>query len=120
MLTSRNIDRDTATVPWFAAQDARMRSEIAKTHFTVAEHRKADAMRFALQLFYRADKDYVTWRDGGKSKRPQFAAIKFEYPTVRNRKDLSKYENELETDKMLKKIDKVVTKQGITYRVYFK
>ena len=119
MLKSVTIDRDTAPIPWAAIRDASMRNAVGITHFSVAEQRKANAMLYALQVCYRARNSYINWRAGGATGRPKFASIKFEDPTVTDRKGLNILENGWKTDPALKNITKRVTPQGILYRAYF-
>jgi hypothetical protein len=119
MIKAESIDRDKATFPWAAIQDAKMRNAVGITHFTADERRKANAMMYALQLCYRAKDSHINWRDGGVKRRPKFAAIKFEDPTVVDRKNLNILENGWKTDPDLKRVTKRVTPQGVLYRAYF-
>ncbi len=119
MLKAVSIDRDTTPMPWAAIRDASMRNAVGITHFSAQERRKANAMLFALQTCYHAKQSYINWRDGGKVARPKFAAIKFEYPTVADRKNLNLLEEGWKTDPALKRITKRITPQGILYRAYF-
>ena len=123
MIDDKTISIGPATIPWFAARDANMRSEAAKSQFSAAAQLKADRMLMALSTCYRADKSYVTYRDGGKCSRPKFAAIKVDNPRVSDRKALKSMEafwdQEAIAGVLLKRISKRTTAQGITYRAYF-
>lgn len=118
-MKARIIERETAPIPFAAIANARMRNTVGATHFTAAQRRKAQAMLYALQTFYHPCETYINWRDGGKCKRPKFAAVKFDQPRVADRKGLSAYEDSWSTDTDLSRFDKIKTAQGITYRFYF-
>jgi hypothetical protein len=123
MLDDKTIGTGPATIPWFAARDANMRSEAAKGLFSPAAHLKAERMRMALSTCYKGDKFHITWRDGGKAHRPKFAAVKVENPRLLDRKNLKSLEalwdQEAIAGTLLKRITKRTTQQGITYRAYF-
>ena len=120
MIKTEKMDRDVAPIPYAAILDARVRNAVGITHFSLAEQRKTIAMQYALDLCYVAKAVYINWRHGGKTLRPKFAAIKLEYPNIRDRKMLNMLENGWKTDPLLNKVVKKETPQGILYRVYFK
>lgn len=92
---------------WFAERDARLRSAVNSTHFSDAQKLKAERVKLALELVYSADKIYIEFRK-------KFISIKVSKPTVRNRKELvlldTCYKNE--------GLEKCITTQGITYRLF--
>jgi hypothetical protein len=89
-----------------AARDARMRATAMWTHYTDAERVRAERMKLGLELCYSAKGFYINPRN-------KFIAIKIDNPTVRDRKNLALLEQDYEAEG----ITKVLTKQGITYRI---
>ena len=91
---------------WFAERDARLRSAVNSTTFTDTQKIKAERVKLALELVYRAEKVYIEYRK-------KFISVKVQKAQVRDRKGLLLlemcYENE--------GLEKVKTAQGITYRI---
>ena len=74
MLT-RDLDTQAAPTAWWAAQDARMRNIANKSHYTTAVHIRAERMRLALDLCYRAEGIHEAFGKRGvsiKVDRPRF------------------------------------------------
>lgn len=99
-----NANESTNKVAAFL--DARTRSTIASTHYDYQEKAKADRMKLALELVYDFKSLYVTFRK-------KFIAIKIDSPTVKNTSGLQGLEQQWDAEGIVK----VVTPQGITYRI---
>lgn len=100
---------DTVDAGYFAfaaARNARMRATAMWSHYTDAERVRAERMKLGLELCYSAKGFYINPRN-------KFIAIKIDNPVVKDRKNL----NLLEKDYEAEGITKVLTKQGITYRI---
>ena len=100
------LDAKEATNKFAAYRDARVRSYAASTHYTDAEKVVAERIKLCLELVYRAREVYVTFRKG-------FIAIKLDAASVRDRKGLEIVERDIAE----RGVVKVVTAQGITYRI---
>ena len=88
-----------------AMRDARMRAVAMWSHYTDKERVRAERMKIGLEQVY-AGIVYV-------NPRGKFIAVKVDQPQIRDRKNLAL----LEKDYVLEGITKVLTKQGITYRI---
>jgi hypothetical protein len=100
---------DTQSAGYYAyaaARDARMRATAMWTHYTDAERTRAERMKLGLELCYSAKGIYINPRN-------KFIAIKIDNPTVKDRKNLALLEQDYETQG----ITKVLTNQGVTYRI---
>lgn len=100
---------DTQSAGYYAyaaARDARMRATAMWSHYTDAERVRAERMKLGLELCYSAKGIYINPRN-------KFIAIKIDNPTVKDRKNLALLEQDYEAEG----ITKVLTKQGITYRI---
>ena len=89
-----------------AARDASMRAIAMWSHYTDQERVRAERMKIGLELVYNAKGIYL-------NPRGKFIAVKIDQPQVRDRKTLAL----LEQDYELLGITKVLTKQGVTYRI---
>jgi hypothetical protein len=89
-----------------AARDASMRAVAMWSHYTNQERVRAERMKLGLEMVYHAKAIYI-------NPRGKFIAIKVDQPQVRDRKNLAL----LEKDYELLSITKVLTEQGITYRI---
>ena len=105
------IDRSEATVPWFAARDAHMRSEVSKHAYTTKQRAKADAIKFALELCYLCKDIYLNYRQ-------RFVAIKVEGVSRIDKKNLAMLEASWVGDSSVV-VEKITTAQGIIYRIKF-
>ena len=88
-----------------AMRDARMRAVAMWSHYTDKQRTRAERMKIGLEQVYSGIV-YVNPRD-------KFIAVKVDRPQVRDRKMLAL----LEKDYVSEGITKVLTKQGITYRI---
>ena len=89
-----------------AARDARMRAVAMWSHYTEAERVRAERIKLGLEMVYYAKGIYI-------NPRGKFIAVKVDQARVRDRKMLAL----LEQDYVLEGITKVVTEQGVTYRI---
>ena len=89
-----------------AARDASMRAIAMWSHYTDRERVRAERMKLGLEMVYNAKGVYV-------NPRGKFIAVKVDRPQVRDRKNLAL----LEKDYELLGITKVLTEQGVTYRI---
>jgi hypothetical protein len=89
-----------------AARDASMRAIAMWSHYTDRERVRAERMKLGLEMVYNAKGIHI-------NPRGKFIAIKVDQPQVRDRKNLAL----LEKDYELLGITKVLTEQGVTYRI---
>lgn len=105
MLT-RDLDTQAAPTAWWAAQDARMRNIVNKSHYAESVHIRVERMVLALGLCYRAQGIHEAFGKRGVS-------IKVDRPSfLRDRKNLQL----LEQDWAEQGVTKKVSAQGIIYR----
>jgi hypothetical protein len=106
-MKEKELDTQSAGYYAFAAaRDARMRATAMWTHYTDAERTRAERMKLGLELCYSAKGIYINPRN-------KFIAIKVDNPTVKDRKNLALLEQDYEAQG----ITKVLTNQGVTYRI---
>jgi hypothetical protein len=98
--------RNAGFYAYAAARDARMRATAMWSHYTEAERVRAERMKLALELCYSAKNFYI-------NPRGKFITIKIDNPRVKDRSNLAL----LEQDYVEQGITKIVTAQGITYRI---
>ena len=98
--------RNAGFYAYAAARDARMRATAMWSHYTEAERVRAERMKLALELCYSAKNFYI-------NPRGRFISIKIDNPRVKDRSNLAL----LEQDYVEQGITKIVTVQGITYRI---
>jgi len=98
--------RNAGYFAYAAARDARMRAAAMWSHYTEAERVRAERMKLALELCYSAKNFYI-------NPRGKFITIKIDNPRVKDRANLAL----LEEDYAAQGITKIVTAQGITYRI---
>jgi hypothetical protein len=105
-MQTRELERAKAPWAWVAARDARQRSLAAQSHYTQAQQVAAERMRLVLECVYANRKTYVTYRQ-------KFISVKVEAALVRDRRAL----REMETEWAQLGYEKLVTDQGVTYRI---
>jgi hypothetical protein len=92
---------------WFAARDARMNSIVNSSLYTDKQKLKAERAKLALEMCYYAKEVHIEYRK-------TFISVKVDGAQVKDKKGLALlemcYENE--------GLEKVKTKQGVTYRIY--
>lgn len=98
-------DTDQAPCPWWAAQDARMKSIANKSRYGSDIHRKVEAMKMVLDSLYQG-KIYEAYN-------PKRVSVKVDKPLVRDRVRLREMEEYWATQG----ITKTVTPNGLLYRV---
>lgn len=99
------IESTRAPRAWYAAKDAAIKSYAASTHFSNAQRLEVDRVRLVLDMAY-SGKVYVNYRK-------KFAVVKIENARVQDPKLLKELEQEYET----RGYTKVVSKQGVLYRI---
>jgi hypothetical protein len=105
-MLERNLDTNEAPTKWWAAQDARMRNLVNKSHYSQQTHIRAERMVMALGLCYNARGIHEAFGKQGVS-------IKVDKPTsIKDRKNLRLLEQDWEQQGVIKK----VSPQGIIYR----
>ena len=90
---------------YFAAQDAAVKSYAASTHYTPRQKLNAERKKLVLEMAYYGEV-HVNYRK-------KFVALKVVNTNVQNRKLLA----QLEQDFAEENIFRVVTAQGIVYRI---
>ena len=106
-MNATELDTKAAPFAWVAARDAAMKSYAASTLYTDAQKVRAERMKLGLEMVYSAKSAFITYRK-------KFVTIKLDQAHVRDRKTLAL----LEKDYIVQgDITKVVTDQGITYRI---
>lgn len=90
---------------YFAAQDAAVKSYAASTHYTNQQKLNAERKKLVLEMAYYGQV-HVNYRK-------KFVALKVVNTNVQNRKLLA----ELEQDFAEENIARIVTAQGIVYRI---
>ena len=106
-MKSTELDTKAAPYAWIAARDAAIRSYAASTAYTEAQKVRAERMKLGLEMVYAARAAFVTYRK-------KFVAIKLDQARVRDRHALALLEKDYEK---CGDVTKIVTDQGVTYRV---
>lgn len=103
------VELETRAAPfaWIAARDAAIKSYAASTLYTEAQRLRAERMKLGLEMVYWSKNVFVTYRK-------KFITIKLDQARVRDAKTLRLLEKDYTE---LKDVTKVVTDQGITYRI---
>jgi len=104
----QTVELDTKSAgryAYFAAQDAAVKSYAASTHYTSQQKLNAERKKLVLEMAYYGQV-HVNYRK-------KFVALKVVNTNVQNRKLLA----ELEQDFAEENIARVVTAQGIVYRI---
>ena len=103
-----NLDTDNAGFYAFAAaRDARMRAAAMWSHYTSTQRTRAERMKLGLEMVYAAKSAFITYRK-------KFVTIKLDQARVCDRKTLAQFEKDYTSQG---DVTKVVTTQGITYRI---
>ena len=105
-ITLDTKEASTFAQKWFAARDARMRSYTNSSHFTSEQKTKAERMKMVLEMLYAAREVHINFRK-------TFVSVKVDSLAVRDRKSLLQIESDWENEG----ITKVVSKQGVVYRI---
>lgn len=85
---------------------SKLLNAVNATGYSTKQKTRAERMLYALQLVYGYSNSYINYRKG-------FIAVKFENPKIKDRKTLSL----LESDYAAEGIEKVVSGQGVIYRI---
>jgi len=106
-MNATELDTKAAPFAWIAARDAARKSYAASTLYTDAQKVRAERMKLGLEMVYSARSAFITYRK-------KFVTIKLDRARVRDRKTLALLEKDYTAQG---DITKVVTDQGITYRI---
>ena len=106
-MNATELDTKAAPFAWVAARDAAMKSYAASTLYSEAQKVRAERMKLGLEMVYSARSAFITYRK-------KFVTIKLDQARVRDRKTLALLEQDYTAQG---DITKVVTDQGITYRI---
>ena len=106
-MNATELDTKAAPFAWIAARDAAMKSYAASTLYTDAQKVRAERMKLGLEMVYSARSAFITYRK-------KFVTIKLDQARVRDRKTLALLEQDYTAQG---DVTKVVTDQGITYRI---
>ena len=106
-MNATELDSKAAPFAWVAARDAAMKSYAASTLYTEAQKVRAERMKLGLEMVYSARSAFITYRK-------KFVTIKLDQARVRDRKTLALLEQDYTAQG---DVTKVVTDQGITYRI---
>ena len=106
-MNATELDTKAAPFAWVAARDAAMKSYAASTLYTDIQKVRAERMKLGLEMVYSARSAFITYRK-------KFVTIKLDQARVRDRKTLALLEKDYTAQG---DITKVVTDQGITYRI---
>ena len=106
-MQATELDTKTAPWAWAAARDAAMKSYAASTFYTEAQKVRSERMKLGLELVYSFKQAYITYRK-------KFITIKLDQARVKDRKTLTLLEQDYTVEGS---ITKVVTDQGVTYRI---
>jgi len=101
------LDTKEAPFKWVAARDAAIKSYAASTLYTEAQKIRAERIKLGLEMVYSAKNIFITYRQ-------KFVTIKLDQARVKDSKTLKLLEQDYEK---LGGITKVLTDQGITYRI---
>ena len=106
-MNATELDTKAAPFAWVAARDAAMKSYAASTLYTEAQKVRAERMKLGLEMVYSARSAFITYRK-------KFVTIKLDQARVRDRKTLALLEQDYTAQG---DVTKVITDQGITYRI---
>ena len=104
-MQTETLKTQEAPCKWFAAQDARMRSIVNATHYTLAQRTRAERMRLALEMVYSARGVHVAYGRRGISVKVDGAQVNDCYNLAL-----------LEQEWAAKGVTKRVSAQGVIYR----
>ena len=105
-MKDRVIDTQEAPNKWWAARDARMKSAAMWTHYSDKQRIRAERMALGLEMVYWSTGIHINPRN-------KFITIKVDKAQVKDNKTLSLLEKDYEAEG----ITKVVSAQGIIYRI---
>mgnify|MGYP003344739910 CR=1 FL=1 len=100
-----NINTEEASVKWWAARDAHMKSLANATHYSDDDKLRAERMKYLLELAYSAEGVYIAYGKKGIS-------IKLNKARVKNETMLKAAEQIWDEEGVTKK----VSAQGVIYR----
>lgn len=98
--------KDAGYFAYAAARDAQFKSACEAQNYTDAQKIVAERMKLALELCYFSTKVYITFRK-------KFIVVKVNKGEVKDRRNLALLEKDYETAGYTK----VVSNQGVSYRI---
>lgn len=101
-----SVEAGTKRQKFYASRDAEIKNYANSTHYSDAEKLAIDRIKSGLELCYYGTKMYTSFRK-------KFATIKIEGADVKNQRNLKI----LEEDYAERGITKVVSAQGVIYRI---
>ena len=104
-MQTSELETKRAPLAWYAAQDAKMRSYAASTHYSSQQKLEVDRVKMMMEEVY-AGRVFTNFRK-------KFAVVKIEDARVR----LPKMLKELEAEYERRGYTKAVTAQGVIYRI---
>ena len=105
-MKAQNLNTEEASVKWWAARDAHMKSLANATHYSDDDKVRAERMKYLLEAAYDADNIYIAYGKKGIS-------IKVNKAQVKNATMLNEIEQFWEDEGVTKK----VSAQGVIYRI---
>ena len=105
-MQAHTIETKEATNRAWAARDARMRTAAGWSHYTAQQRLRAERMVLGLEMVYSAKGIYV-------NPRQRYITVKVDSAQVKNAKLLAL----LEQDYTAEGIVKIVSAQGVLYRI---
>lgn len=106
-MKSRDLDTEGAgRFAFAAARDAQFKSACEAQNYNQKQKIAADRMKYAMELCYSNKNIYITYRK-------KFISVKIDGATVKDRKNLALLEQDYESAGYTK----VVSTQGVTYRI---
>jgi hypothetical protein len=106
-MIASELDTKESPFKWVAARDAAIKSYAASTLYTEAQKIRAERIKLGLEMVYSAKNIFITYRQ-------KFVTIKLDQARVKDSKTLKLLEQDYEK---LGDITKILTDQGITYRI---
>lgn len=104
-MKSRSLDTVEADQKWVAVVDAKRRSYAHQTSYTDSQQALAERTKLGLEMVY-ANTIFLNYRK-------KFIALKIDKPQIKDKVNLRKLEKQYEDTG----IEKVITAQGIIYRI---
>lgn len=107
MINTVDLDvKPAGQYAYFAARDAHIRNYANSTKFSDKERLRAEQIKLGLGMVYTSSNIFVNYRQ-------KFITVKVCNGTVKNKQNLSLLEQDYEKEG----ITKIVTNQGIVYRI---
>ena len=106
-MKAKELDcQDAGKFAWFAARDAKMRSAVNASRFSLEQKIRADRVKLALEIVYDAEEVTIDFCQ-------KWIRVKVHNAVIRDRKELRNLEAQWDVQGYQKRL----TKQGFIYRV---